>query len=131
MYLFGIMLFLAINGHHSLLMAIASSYKLIPVTGAVFSTACPEAVIKMFVSMFALGVKIAAPFITVFVLSDIALGMIARTVPQLNVFMLGFPMKIGLGLVTLLTALPILIVVIGAILKQIEKDLLLIMKIIS
>ena len=131
MYILGILLFLAINGHHNLLMAIAYSYEIIPVTGAVFTSACAAAIIKMFVEMFSLGVRIAAPFITIFVLSDIALGMIARTVPQLNVFMLGFPIKAGLGLITLAAALPVLVVIIGGILQQMEKDILLVMKLMG
>jgi len=131
MYLLEILLFLAINGHHNLLMAISYSYEIIPVTGVIFQTTCIAAVIKIFVGMFSLGIRIAAPFITVFVLSDIALGMVARTVPQLNVFMLGFPLKAGLGLVTLTAALPVLAVIIEGILQQMEKDILLIMKLMS
>lgn len=131
MYLLEILLFLAIDGHHNLLLAISYSYEIIPVTGVIFQTKCIATIIKMFVGMFALGIRVAAPFITVFVLSDIALGMVARTVPQLNVFMMGFPIKAGLGLITLTAALPILAIIIGGIVQQMEKDILLVMKLMS
>ncbi|MDK2985145.1 MAG: flagellar biosynthesis protein FliR [Clostridia bacterium] len=128
MNILGILLFLAIDGHHILLMALSHSYELIPLQGAVFKTAFVAAIVKSFVGMFALGFRVAAPFIAVLVICDISLGLLARTVPQLNVFILGFPMKAGLGIITLTLALPVLAVVIGNILSQMEKDLVLIME---
>lgn len=128
MNIFAILLFIAIDGHHILIMALAHSYEIIPLQGAVFESTLVLTTIKIFVGMFALGFRIAAPFIAVLLISDISLGLVARTVPQLNVFILGFPMKAGLGILTLILALPVLGVVMGSILAQIEKDLILIME---
>lgn len=128
LYFLGILLFLAIDGHHSLILALHKSYELIPLTGAIFHPPLVMVIVNLFVEMFSLGVRIAAPFIAVLVICDISLGLIARTVPQLNVFILGFPLKAGIGLLSLVFALPILAAIIGYILTQMERDLMLIME---
>ncbi len=127
-YFLGILLFLTINGHHSLIAAIFHSYDLIPLQEVIIGKSIVVFIIKTFVGMFALGFKIAAPFIAVLFISDIVLGLIARTVPQLNVFILGFPIKAGLGMLSISLALPVLSVVLGNILAQMEKDLVVIME---
>lgn len=127
LFLFQILLFMAVDGHHSLMLAIAYSYKLIPVmTGSLQMTLAP-AMIQLFIQVFTMGVRIAAPFIVVFLICDIALGIIARTVPQLNVFILSFPIKTGIGLLTMIAILPLLTVMINNIFSQMENDLGLIM----
>lgn len=128
LYTLGIMLFISINGHHSLLMAIFHSYDLIPVAGVVFTKSIAMEVLRIFIGMFALGFKIAIPFITILLISDIALALLARTVPQLNVFILGFPLKVGLGVLSLALALPILGSIIINILSQMEKDIMVVME---
>lgn len=127
LFLLQILLFFAVDGHHSLLMAISYSYTLIPVTGAVFKTTFVTAILKMFVEMFSLGIRMAAPFIVAFLICDIGLGILARSVPQLNVFILSFPMKTGIGLVTIAAVLPIMTALVNNVLSQMEKDLSVIM----
>jgi flagellar biosynthetic protein FliR len=127
-YFLGILLFLTINGHHSLIAAIYRSYELIPIQDIIIGKSIVIFIIKTFVGMFALGFKISAPFVAVLFISDIVLGLIARTVPQLNVFILGFPIKAGLGMIAIALALPVLSVVLGNILTQMEKDLVVIME---
>jgi flagellar biosynthetic protein FliR len=123
LFLLQMVLFLAVDGHHSLLMAISYSYTLIPITGAVFKTTFVTAILKMFIEIFALGIRMAAPFIVAFLICDIGLGILARSVPQLNVFILSFPMKTGLGLVTIAAVLPIMTALVNNVLSQMEKDL--------
>jgi flagellar biosynthetic protein FliR len=130
LYIFQLLLFLAVDGHHTLLMAISYSYELIPVAGAVLKTSFIPAIIKMFIQVFSLGIRLAAPFIVVFLICDIALGIIARTVPQLNVFILSFPIKSGIGLITLAAILPLLCMMTNNIFSQMEKDLQLIIGIL-
>jgi len=66
-----------------------------------------------------------------FLICDIALGIIARTVPQLNVFVLSFPVKTGLGLVTLVAVLPIMTALVNNVLSVMEKDIGLVMGLIK
>lgn len=123
LYLVQILLFLAVDGHHSLLMAISYSYTLIPVMAGGFKITLVAAIFKLFVQVFSLGIRIAVPFMVVFLICDISLGIIARTVPQLNIFVLSFPVKIGIGLFTLAAVIPVLTVLINNIFTQMESDL--------
>lgn len=127
LFLFQILLFMAVDGHHSLLMAISYSYTLIPVTMGVLDMTLVSAMIQLFIQIFTLGVRIAVPFIVVFLICDIALGIIARTVPQLHVFILSFPIKTGIGMITMIAVIPLLAVLVNDIFSQMENDLGMIM----
>lgn len=127
LYIVAILLFFAIDGHHSLLLLLQKSYQVIPPAGAVFKPGFVEAIVGMFSAMFALGFKIAAPLIAVMFISDLALSFVSRTVPQLNVFMMGFPLKIGFGVLTLIIFLPLFATLISGVVADMEKDLLRIM----
>ncbi|MHB1125907.1 MAG: flagellar biosynthetic protein FliR [Bacillota bacterium] len=124
LYMWGILLFLIINGHHSLLVALARSYQIIPVAGASYQGQLTEEVVHIFVGTFAMAFRVAAPFLAVLIISDLALGLIARTVPQLNVFMLGMPVKVVLALGGLSVAYPLLAIAMAGIFSQMEKDLI-------
>jgi flagellar biosynthetic protein FliR len=58
-----------------------------------------EILIKVSSDMFVIGIKMAAPIMIALFLSNLCLGIVARTVPQLNILMVGFPLNIGLGLI--------------------------------
>jgi flagellar biosynthetic protein FliR len=131
LYILAILLFLVMDGHHSLILAISHSYAVIPIGAAIFDKPLVVCIIQMFVDVFSLGVRIAAPFVAVLVICDICLGLLARTVPQLNVFILGFPLKAGIGMVALGAALPILIIIVSGVLQQMQRDMLLIMEIVA
>lgn len=108
-----LLIYLGINGHHYLLQAIAQSYKVIPVLGFHFNRGLWDLLLEISVYMFVIGVKIALPFLAALLTADVAMGFIARTVPQMNVFIVGLPLKILLGLFTLLVLLPLYIWVYG------------------
>lgn len=126
-YLLQILLFLAVDGHHMLLMGISYSYSQIPVTAAMFNTGFVLAIVKIFIEMFSLGVRIAAPFMVVFLFCDLALGIIARSVPQLNVFIISFPLKTALGLVTMVAILPLMAVFVNHVISEMERNMTIIM----
>jgi len=70
--------------------------------------------------------RLASPLGAVLVVSDVALALVARTVPQLNVFMLGFPLKAGLGVAVLIVLLPLLAAAFGRVLGLMEQDMVLV-----
>lgn len=98
--------YLAVNGHHYLLQALVQSYTVIPVLGLKMGGAFTELLVSISAHMFVLAVKIAAPIVIAILISDIAMGFIARTVPQMNVFIIGLPLKILVGILALLLLLP-------------------------
>ena len=128
MYTLGILLFLAVDGHHSLLLALSRSFEILPLGAAVLSRRISVDMLIFFKEMFLLGFKIAAPLIAVMLISDLCLSLISRTVPQINVFIMGFPLKAGLGIIVLIIILPLFTAVITGLVGQIERDLLQIMR---
>ena len=86
------------DAHHLLIQAMVDSYKILPIGEAVFDGAAISQVFKLFTNVFALGFKIAAPITVSILITDISLGIISKSMPQINVFMLGMPVKIILGI---------------------------------
>lgn len=103
------LLFLLFNGHYFFILAIQKSFELIPLTGANFASGpLVIQVSKMISNIFVLSIKFSAPiFITLF-LTTISLGVVARTVPQMNVYFVGMPLKIMIGLGVTFITLPLL-----------------------
>jgi flagellar biosynthetic protein FliR len=104
-----ILLLLAGGGHIFYLRALAESFRLVPLTGAhMASGGLVSAFAAMTTESFLLGMKAAAPVVATLFVSSIALAIIARIMPQMNVWMVGMPMKIALGLLTLSFSLPLM-----------------------
>ncbi|HHX87798.1 MAG TPA: flagellar biosynthetic protein FliR [Firmicutes bacterium] len=108
-YLLVLVFFLGINGHHLFLAAVAESYQIIPMPARLLSPALAGGMGQVFGYLFALAFQIAAPVMVVLLIVDIALGLIAKTVPQVHVFVEGLPLKIALALVMLGLLLPLMV----------------------
>lgn len=105
--LIAIITFLIIDGHHILLQALSKSFEMVPIGGLSLSAAVGTGIIEMTAAVFTMAIQIAAPVITALFLTSLALGIVARTVPQMNVFIVGFPLKIGVGMAMLALSLPL------------------------
>jgi len=104
-----VLLFFLTDGHHALFAALGQSFLIVPLSGAVLSDRAIQHVFDLFVSMFVLSLRIALPVMAAVFLTDVALGIITRAVPQMNVFVIGFPVKIAVGLAIYLLALPAIV----------------------
>src|SRR5690554_354018 len=89
-----ILLFLAINGHHILINSIHRSFILIPPGGVSFNNRIFEIVFRYSAEIFIIAFKIALPVYATLFIVDIILGFLTRTIPQLNIFVVGLPLKI-------------------------------------
>lgn len=101
---FALLLLLSANGHHVLLDAIYYSFQFAPLTQAWPHLADENTtmlVIKIFAGTFALAFQLSIPIVATVFLTDLALGIVAKTVPQLNIFVIGFPVKILVAFITL------------------------------
>ncbi|HSH26054.1 MAG TPA: flagellar biosynthetic protein FliR, partial [Massilibacterium sp.] len=78
----------------------------------------PMFVVKTFTAMFVIAFQMAIPIVASIFLLDVALGIIARTVPQVNVFVVGLPLKILAGFIVILMIMPILFMTIQYIVEQ-------------
>jgi len=103
------LIYLSVSGHHFLIRGLAESYTFLPI-GAPLSTAGIEVpVLKMASGIFLSCIKIAAPVLVTLMLTNIALGLLARTVPQMNVFMVGLPLRIGLGILAMVLTIELFV----------------------
>jgi flagellar biosynthetic protein FliR len=93
------LIFLAVNAHYMFLRVIAESFQILPPLAFQFTRSLMDRLIVLAGNMFVIAIKVAAPVMGVLLLTSIALGLIARTVPQLNVFIVAMPLKIIIGLV--------------------------------
>jgi flagellar biosynthesis protein FliR len=105
-YLLALVFFMTLNGHHFFLKAIADSFVIIPIEGPFMAREMTEGVIRIFAEMFALAFQMVAPIVVILMVMDIALGLIAKTVPQIHVFVEGLPLKIALSLLLAAILMP-------------------------
>ncbi|MCP1144059.1 flagellar biosynthetic protein FliR [Lysinibacillus endophyticus] len=103
---------LATNGHHLILDGIFYSYEFLPMNQffPMFGDAdTVEFIIKLFGTVFAIAFQMSAPIVATLFLVTLALGITAKTVPQLNIFVIGFPVKIAIGFLVLIISMGVMI----------------------
>jgi flagellar biosynthetic protein FliR len=123
-----ILIFLTINAHHMFLRALAESFRLIPPFNVQFSNSLIEQLISISGNMFIIAVKVGAPVIVSLLLTSAAFGLISRTVPQMNVFLVAIPLKIVVGLLFLAFALPYLLPYFRQLFNESGRDILLLLR---
>ena len=89
--------FLSLDGHHFFFKIIVESYALLPPGFLDFSHGAVQQLMQMGSQMFILGLKFSAPILALLLIANLVLGILARVFPQLNVFMLSFPINIGIS----------------------------------
>jgi len=99
--IFAILIFLAINGHHLFLQTAIRSYELLPPGQLDLSGQAVPYLMELASHMFSIGVQFSAPVLAVLLLSGLILGVLARVFPQLNVFLLSFPINIGTAFIVI------------------------------
>jgi flagellar biosynthetic protein FliR len=102
--LLAVAFFFAIDGHHLLIRGFVFSLERVPV-GTFLTEVDPTAVVAQFGGMFTYAAALAAPVIFSILLIDVVLAVVARTMPQVNVFIVGLPLKIFVGLLMLAISL--------------------------
>lgn len=123
-----LLLFLALDGHHILIRALAQTFGAVPLGSMIELPQLLGGMIQMFAFFVAVALQIALPTVTVLLLIDVAMGIIGRVVPQLQVFVISLPIKIIVGLMTIWLTLPALYTMLGRLLAQLEHDLVLLVR---
>jgi len=106
--LIGVMLFIAIGGDAWMLRGMARTFTLIPLTKAPRFASLANAAELSFTSIFTSALEVAAPVVLTLLITDVAFGMVSRVVPQMNVFSIAFPLKVGVSLLAVAATLPFL-----------------------
>jgi len=117
------LIFFTINGHHWLIMAMQESFTLVPLNSLLVSPALMEELLRMLGSLFVITMRIAMPVLATLLLADLAMLILARTVPQLQVFFLGIPVKVAAGFFTLMVSIPMTVLLMGDVFRGLLGDL--------
>ena len=98
------------NGHYLMIQSLIESLQLIPPASGLSFFASNDMSLGLWIQeAFELAVRMVIPFYCSILLADVGLGFLARTVPQMNIFVLGLPLKIGLGFFVLWILLPYIV----------------------
>jgi flagellar biosynthetic protein FliR len=123
LYLMAILLFLAINGHHFIFEALMMTYQTVPIGGALFSEPVVHILINVSSLIFIVAIKIAAPVLIAGFLTNFGLAVLARVMPQANIFILGFPITIAVGLLVLVSSAPFIVITFKKLLGIFESNI--------
>jgi flagellar biosynthetic protein FliR len=99
--------FFGVNGHLQLIYVVRSTFTNIPVGQVSLNPAIGMAALEVFALAFLLAVNVAMPMIAAGLLGEVAMGFIVRAIPQMNVFVVGIPLKMLLGFLILLLIIPV------------------------
>jgi flagellar biosynthetic protein FliR len=107
--LIAMLIFLIMNGHHIFLYAIAESFRILPPLSFHFSGGLMQVALVFVKNMLEVAMKTGAPIIAVLLFMSVGMGLVARTVPQINIFIVGFPLQIAIGLIGIGLTLPVFV----------------------
>jgi flagellar biosynthetic protein FliR len=126
--LIAMMVFLAINAHHWFLRSLMESFRLVPPFNFTLNYSLVEHLMMLGGNMFIIALKIGAPIIATMLITSVALGLIARTVPQMHIFIVAMPLKILIGLLMLSLTAPYLSSFLHEVFRGLGRDIFLILK---
>ena len=109
LYMVGLWFYFRWNGHLLMIQAVVESLRFIPLAKTSFMPVTDMSVAEWLMGVLILALRMILPFYSTILLADVGLGFLARTVPQMNIFVLGLPLKVALGFFVLIAALPLTI----------------------
>ena len=123
-YTFAMLLFVMLDGHHMLVRALVDSYAIVPPGAIGLSQPVVDHFTSLLTNIFVIGLQIGAPLVVSLTAANFAMGLVARSVPQMNIFVVGFPFTIALGLFLLVTSMPFFVQALVALHSRLEEVLL-------
>ncbi|MEN6319159.1 MAG: flagellar biosynthetic protein FliR [Syntrophaceae bacterium] len=130
-YLIAMLIFLIMNGHHIFLYAIAESFRILPPLGFHFSAGMMQLILVFVTNMLEVAIKTGAPIIAVLIFMSVGLGLVARTVPQINIFIVGFPLQIAIGLISIGLTLPVFLRVVEGYFSNLEGQIVTLLRLMQ
>lgn len=127
-YMGAILIFFLLNGHHYLIRALVYSFTIVPLGKFTVSKPVFDLILKYSAGVFIIAIKISAPFLISFFLINVAEGIIARVIPQMQVFFVVQPLKISIGFLLLIMTTPLMLFAIKNLLKSFEDNLFILVK---
>ncbi|MEK7813989.1 MAG: flagellar biosynthetic protein FliR, partial [Candidatus Desantisbacteria bacterium] len=106
--LFAMLIFLIAGGHHLMITAVFNSYEAVPIFSLKASNLVYDKTVSVFCGMFLTALKIAMPIMGVLFLVTLAMGLMAKVAPMMNIMALGWAITIIVGVVTLILVMPLI-----------------------
>jgi len=106
-YILAFLMFLNFNGHHLLISTLVDSYTFLPIGSLKYTGDTMHILTNTLAKSFEIGFKLSTPIIAVVFLTDIVLGVMSKTIPQMNVFVVGMPLKVFIGLLIVIVSMPL------------------------
>lgn len=117
------LIYLIADAHHQLIAGVAGSFNLVPLPFAAIQPGLAADLVGFFTHALMLVFQIAGPVAIALFVVNVALALMTRVAPQINIFAVGFPLQIGIGLTVLLVSLPLLIAVLPGIFAETPREL--------
>ena len=127
-YILMTLVLLVVNAHHLIISALFQSFEIVPLSTFTLSNILRDGILRFSSDMFIIALKIAAPAFAVIFLAEVAMGFIARTVPQMNIFLVGFPLRIALGLFMLSISIPFLVYFSKILMSEMHRNMLTVLR---
>ncbi len=124
----GLIFFLLINGHHWFFLAVSDSFGYLPVQGIHLQGPVVQEIVRLSSHVLTAGVQIAAPVLAVTIICDVVLGIIGRAAPQIQILIVGMPLKTLVGFTCLSISFYFLPHLFGRLFMQLYRDLFTIMR---
>jgi hypothetical protein len=106
LYNLAVIILLVTNGHHMILAGLIESFRAVPLAGIEANISLALIIANFTGTIFLAGMKIAMPITFAILLTNVGLGILSRTMPQMNIFVVGIPMQIMVGLFILSMVMP-------------------------
>jgi len=124
LYNLSLIIFVVTNGHHVLLTALTESFNLVPILAINPNLSLTMLIANFTTGIFLTGMKIAMPVTFAILLTNVSLGILARTMPQLNIFVVGLPLQLTIGMLTLTMVVPFFIIYLGGMFDEMYAHIL-------
>lgn len=122
-YMMALVIFLVVDGHHALFQAVNESFRVLPLGGLHITGPLVQTIFEWTRGVFVIALKIGAPIMAALIFTNVALGIVARTVPQINVFIVGFPLQIAVGFLFLGLSVPLFVALVVRLFSRIPGEL--------
>jgi flagellar biosynthetic protein FliR len=126
-----LVLYVLLDGHHFLLRALSHSFEQVPLLAASFPTGLLESFTRMAGASITMGLQISGPVLVATSLVNLALAILSRTMPQLNILAVSFPLVIGAGVMVLIKMLPAFARIFHQLMGVVERDVMAVIRLLG
>ena len=122
---------MVVNGHHIIIGALLESFNRIPLDGVIWNEAIASFIGDLTAGVFLTGMKIAMPVTFAILITNVGMGILARTMPQMNIFVVGIPMHLTIGTFMLMMLMPFFVLFLDVMFNDMYASIATALKLIS